>query len=190
MTLTEILPSLRRSIPDPLAPQHWPEHTVPTVSDVFVGGVALTRLVEITGTPALLTGDLPHPKPTQARAQGIGTNVTVLIFQVTLRVDTDANKRVALTDCGFDHVSPRWDECRLIGRASTAKNASVELIPGESGAASWPYPIVALPSDLHQGDLLAVPCAGAVTLRDVRPRPQVSVLPVTTERTPLFAVIR
>lgn len=172
MTLTAILPTLRRSIPDPLQPRRWPEHTVPTVSDVVIGGVSLRRLVEISGTPALLTGDLPHPKPAQARAQGIGNDVTVLVFQVTLRVDTDSDKRVALTDCGFDRVTPYWDECRLIGRTSTAKNTTIELIPGETGSAPWPYPIVTLPADIHQGDLLAVPCAGAVTLSDVRPRPQ------------------
>ncbi|WP_125107151.1 hypothetical protein [Gulosibacter massiliensis] len=63
MTLTEILPTLRRSIPDPLEPQHWPEHTIPTTSDVVVGGVSLMRLVEITDTPAVLTGDLCTPSP-------------------------------------------------------------------------------------------------------------------------------
>jgi hypothetical protein len=70
MTLTAILPSLRRSIPDPLQPRRWPEHTVPTVSDVVIGGVSLRRLVDITGTPALLTGDLPHPKPAQGPNPG------------------------------------------------------------------------------------------------------------------------
>ena len=179
MTLTAILPTLRRSIPDPLEPRHWPEHTLPTISDVVVGGVSLTRLVEITGTPALLTGDLPHPKPAHARAHGIGNDVTVLVFRITLRIDTEAGKQVALTDCAFDRVTPRWDQCRLIGRTSIAKNTTIELIPGESGAAPWPYPIVTLPGDLHQGDLLAVPCAGAVALCDVRPQ-----LPVKTVAAP------
>lgn len=188
MTLTTILPTLRRSIPDPLQSRHWPEYTVPTVSDVVIGGVSLTRLVEISGTPALLTGDLPHPKPAQARAKGIGNDVTVLVFQVTLRIDTDTNKRVALTDCGFDRVTPSWDECRLVGRASTAKNTTIELIPGETGSAPWPYPIVTLPADIHQGDLIAVPCAGAVTLRDVRPRPQEA--PVAAEHARELAVTR
>lgn len=182
MTLTAVLPTLRRSIPDPLQHRHWPEHTVPTVSDVVIGGVSLRRLVEISGTPALLTGDLPHPKPAQARAQGIGNDVTVLVFQVTLRVDTDSDKRVALTDCGFDRVTPYWDECRLIGRTSTAKNTTIELIPGETGSAPWPYPIVTLPADLHPGDLLTVPCAGAVTLRDVRACPQEAFVPTEQVR--------
>lgn len=190
MTLTAILPTLRRSIPDPLEPRHWPEHTIATVSDVLVGGVSLTRLVEISGTPALLTGDLPHPKAVQARAHGIGNDVTVLVFQITLRVDSDADKRVALTDCGFDRVAPRWDECRLIGRTSTAKNTAIELIPGETGTAPWPYPVAVLPEDIHQGDLLAVPCVGAVTLGDVRPRPREFDRSVTAERIGEFAVIR
>ncbi|MGO2422267.1 hypothetical protein [Microbacterium lacticum] len=182
MTLTEILPTLRRSIPDPLEPRHWPEHTIPTTSDVVVGGVSLMRLVEITDTPAVLTGDLPHPKPAQARAQGIGNDVTVLLFRVTLRIDTEKHKQVALTDCAFDRVTPRWSECRLIGRTSTTKSITIELIPGESGAAPWPYPIVTLPGDLHQGDLLAVPCVGAVALHEVRPRPPVKTVLARTPR--------
>jgi len=31
MTLTAILPTLRASVPDPLDPSAWPEHTEPAV---------------------------------------------------------------------------------------------------------------------------------------------------------------
>lgn len=170
MTLTEILPSLRSSIPDPLDVSSWPLHTHPTVSDVIVAGVSLTRLVELSGTPAVLTGDLPRPGRSRERGPGGGTDVTVLVFRVTLRVDTQEDKRIALTDCTFDGVSAQWSECRLIGRASTSRNSRTELIPGEVGGASWPHPVALLPGDLRDGDLLAVPCTGAVTLHDVRPR--------------------
>lgn len=170
MTLTEILPTLRLSIPDPLDIGCWPLHTHPTVSDVIVAGVALTRLVELGGTPAVLTGDLPRPGRSRERGPGGGTDVSVLVFRVTLRVDTQEDKRIALTDCTFDGLSAQWSECRLIGRASVARSMRIELIPGEMGGASWPHPVVFLPCDLRDGDLLAVPCAGAVTLHDVRPR--------------------
>lgn len=171
MTLTEILPTLRRSIPLHCDARFWPEHTAPTVTDVVVGGVYLTRLVEITGTPAVLSGDLPHSTSAVARTPGAGSDVTVLVFRITLRIDDEPGKHIALTDCGLDHVRPWWNECRLIGRASTAQNTVIELIPGDSGAAPWPHPLVSLPGDLHQGDVLAVPCCGTVALKDVRPRP-------------------
>lgn len=170
MTLTDILPTLRSSIPTPLAERLWPEHTHPTTTDVIVGGVSLLRLLENGGSPAVLTGDLPHPKAAAARAIGIGSDVTVLVFTVTLRVDTQNRKSIALADCSFDGVDAHWEECRLIGRASTARDITIELLPGEEGASTWPHPCVRLPADLREGDVLAVPCAGAVTLHDVRPR--------------------
>ncbi|MBP5800607.1 hypothetical protein [Microbacterium maritypicum] len=162
MTLTEILPTLRRSIPTPLDRWRWPTHSEPTTTDVVVGGISLMRLFEISGSPAVLTGDLP--------IRGMGTDVTVLLFRITLRVDTQEDKRIALTDCSLDGVDAAWEECRLIGRASSAKTTSIELIPGEQGGVAWPHPVAALPSDLREGDLLVVPCIGAVTLRSVRPR--------------------
>lgn len=173
MTLTEVLPTLRRSIPSPLRTPFWPEHTVSSTIDVIIGGVSLVRLTEIGGTPALLTGDLPHPHARAAREHGVGMDVTVLIFRITLRVDTLENKRIALTDCSLDGVDVRWDECRLIGRASTAKHVPIELVPGEGGAGGescWPHPVVTVPGDLHEGDVLAAPCIGVTTLAHVRSR--------------------
>lgn len=166
MTLTEILPTLRQSIPSPLDRWHWPVHAVPTTTDVVVGGISLVRLFEISGSPAVLTGDLPLPTT--------GTDVTVLLFRITLRVDTQENKRIALTDCSFEGVDASWEECRLIGRASTARKTTIELIPGEDGGAAWPHPVATLPADLREGDVVVVPCAGAITLRSVRPHPAVA----------------
>lgn len=161
MTLTDILPTLRQSIPAPLDRWRWPVHTTPTTTDVVVGGISLMRLFEVGGSPAVLTGDLP--------VAGAGTDVTVLLFRITLRVDSQEGKRIALTDCSFEGVDAAWKECRLIGRASTARATTIELIPGEEGDAAWPHPVATLPADLREGDAVVVPCAGAVTLRNVRP---------------------
>lgn len=175
MTLTEILPTMRLSIPSPLAVDSWPVHTQPTVSDVIVAGVSLIRLAEISGTPAVLTGDLPRPGRPRERALTGGTDVTVLVFRITLRVDTQEDKRIALTDCTFDGVTAQWSECRLIGRASGSRSVRIELIPGDVGDASWPHPVAMLPGDLREGDLVVVPCLGAAALHDVRPqRPRVA----------------
>ncbi|WP_341975947.1 hypothetical protein LTA6_000551 [Microbacterium sp. LTA6] len=170
MTLTEILPTLRRSIPVPIAAHCWPVHTEPTTTDVVVGGISLMRLLEISDSPAILTGDLPRPRSQGTRDVGSGTDVSVLVFRITLRVDTQESKRIALTDCTFDAIDARWEECRLIGRASTSRNVEIELIPGEDGGSSWPHPTVSVPEDLREGDILTVPCAGAITLHDVRPK--------------------
>ena len=94
--------------------------------------------------------------------------MTVLLFRITLRVDTQEDKRIALTDCTFDGITAVWDEARLIGRASCRRSTRIELIPGDVGDASWPHPVAMLPSDLREGDLVAVPCVGAVALHDVR----------------------
>lgn len=163
MTLTEILPTLRQSIPTPHDRWRWPAHTAPTPTDVVVGGISLMRLFEIAGSPAVLTGDLPLPSG--------GTDVTVLLFRITLRVDTQENKRIALTDCSFEGIDASWEECRIIGRASAARTTTIELIPGEEGDAAWPHPVAMLPADLREGDVVVVPCAGAVTLGRVRPHP-------------------
>lgn len=98
MTLTTVLPSLRRSIPDPIERRAWPEHTVAEVRDVTVAGVSLTRLAELEGTPCVMTGDLAHPHSQDAR-------------------------RLALVDCTTHDLPIQWEHCRLIGRASTAKQA-------------------------------------------------------------------
>lgn len=174
MTLTEILPTLRQSIPAPLDRWRWPVHARSTTTDVVVGGISLMRLFEISGSPAVLTGDLPLPTA--------GTDVTVLLFRITLRVDTQEDKRIALTDCSFEGIDAVWEECRLIGRASAARTTTIELIPGEEGGAAWPHPIATLPSDLREGDVVIVPCAGAVTLRSVRPRTEIAgaALPAAT----------
>lgn len=142
---------------------------MPTISDVIIGGVALTSLVKQGGTPALATCTVPRTTSASARTRCVTTDVSVLIFQLTLRLDTPDGRRIALTNCSFESLSPQWSECRLIGRTSTAKLARLELIPGETGIAHCACPIVRIPSDLQQGDLIAVPCFAAATLHDVRP---------------------
>ncbi|MFL0565151.1 hypothetical protein ACH0CG_05310 [Microbacterium sp. 179-I 1D1 NHS] len=169
MTLTTVLPSLRRSIPDPIERRAWPEHTVAEVRDVTVAGVSLTRLAQLEGTPCVMTGDLAHPHTQDARRRGIGMDVTVLVFRVTLRVDSQDARRLALVDCATHDLPIQWEHCRLIGRASTAKTAMVDIVPGDVGAPAWPYIQASLPTDLVEGDLLAVPCTGALALRDVKP---------------------
>lgn len=167
MTLTEILPTLRRSLPVPLTVHLWPVHTEATTTDVTVGGISLMRLLEVSGAPAVLTGDLPYSLMGTHRTAG-GTDVTVLVFTIALRIDTQEGKRIAVADCALDGFEAHWAESRLIGRASTCRSVEIELLSGEGSASRWPHPTANLPSDLREGDVVAVPCTGAVTLHDVR----------------------
>lgn len=175
MTLTAVLPSLRRSIPDPLDHRLWPEHTVTAVDDVIVGAVSLVRLAQLEGTPCVMTGDLYHPKARDARARGVGTDVTVVVVRV-MSLNGDGGHRGAAVDGRLAALPARWSECRLIGRVSTVRPLPIELSgvdgdgPDTGHVDRTAAATCALPGDLREGDLLAIPCAGAASLHDVRAR--------------------
>lgn len=175
MTLTAVLPSLRRSIPDPLDGRLWPEYTVTAVDDVIVGAVSLVRLAQLEGTPCVMTGDLYHPKPRDARARGVGTDVTVVVVRVMSHDGSDGRRRAAV-DGRLEALPARWSECRLIGRVSTVRPLAIELSAEDGDGADTgridetAAAMCTLPGDLRAGDLLAIPCAGAVSLHEVRVR--------------------
>lgn len=61
MTLTSILPTLRRSIPGPFSRDAWPARAEPTCDDVIVGGVSVARYVDLCATPCVMTGPAVIP---------------------------------------------------------------------------------------------------------------------------------
>ena len=152
MTLTDILPSLRTTIPDPLSTARWPEWTQPTTTDLIVSGVSMLRLVEICDTPcvhvaaAVVPGT--HGRPSDR------DSASVIVARV---VGLGHDGRLAL-DADLRAVPACLDELRLIGRASTRRSRPFAL--GDA--------VVSLPADLAVGDLLVVPCAGAVCCRQLR----------------------
>jgi hypothetical protein len=156
MTLTALLPTLRRSIPDPIALDQWPELTHATTSDVLVAGVSLLRVVDVCGTPcthsaaAVAPGSNGWPSPT-LRATAAVMRIVAITRTPTgvLRLEVDAR---------VDRVDAVLAETRLIGRASTAKAAAAMLV---DGARAWPL-VHGLPGDVAVGDLLAFPCRGSV----------------------------
>ncbi|MGG7510476.1 hypothetical protein [Plantibacter sp. YIM 135249] len=209
MTLTSIIPSLRRSIPDPIAPDLWPEHTTATTTDIVVSGVAMARLVDWCGTPcvhtaaAVIRGTGGRPSSTE--------QATVIVVTVTGTAVTASGMHVATIDAELDEVEPVWSEMRLIGRVSTA-HAHIAAVVGadahadadadgtdfdsddsdiDSGTSDSersnaamsdecrPIHLAPLPDDVHVGDLLAVPCCGAVALRQLRSGAHAPTLPHT-----------
>lgn len=160
MTLTTILPSLRRSIPDPFVADRWPEHTSVTTTDVVVAGVPMRSLVELCGTPcvhtaaAVVPGSGGCPSPDQ--------QATVIVVTVE-SVSAASDGLLLSVDASMAQPALVWSELRLIGRASTAHSVPFTLDDG-----TLPVHQVSLPRDLRIGDLLAVPCAGCASLRDLR----------------------
>lgn len=153
MTLTSLLPSLRKSIPDPFVIDRWPEWTHPTTTDVIVSGVSLLRLVDLCDTPcvhiaaAVVPGTHGRPSDTE--------QASVVVTRVIEMPRPDA----LVLDADITRVRAHASEARLIGRTSTQHSATFSLPDGSR---------VTLPEDLRVGDLVAIPCQGAVSRRQLR----------------------
>ncbi|UOQ87959.1 hypothetical protein MUN74_11695 [Agromyces endophyticus] len=157
MTLTRLLPTLRRSIPDPIAPAQWPAGTRVTTTDVIVGGFSMVRLAERSGTP------LAHLDPAPAAADGVDHARHLGVVLATVQSVTNGRSGDAAAggqpeiaiDARFGPHRPGWAEARLIGRVSVARVSPV-TVRFAAGGCHVLAP-VELPGDLVAGDLIAVP---------------------------------
>lgn len=177
MTLTTLLPSLRRSIPDPINIDLWPELTSVTTSDVIVSGVSMLRLVELCDTPCIHTAAAVIPgsggRPSSYKQAAV-------IVVTVASVHREGAARIVVLDACLGRVPVVWEQLRLIGRASTAYSSAVTLeadavttkdaaVLVGSATPAGEMVLVWLPDDLEAGDLLAVPCAAMTVLRQLRP---------------------
>ena len=153
MTLTSLLPSLRSSIPDPFVIDRWPEWTHPTTTDVIVSGVSLLRLVDLCDTPCVHIAAAVVPG-THGRPSDIEQS-SVIVARV---VETPRAGALVL-DADISRIQAHTAEARLIGRASTRHSAPFALGDGTP---------LTLPEDITVGDLIAIPCRGAVCRRQLR----------------------
>lgn len=160
MTLTDILPSLRRTLPSPWAIDAWPEATQATPIDVIQAGVSMLRVVELCETPcvhsacAVVPGTHGRPSPDRVCTVIATTIVDLTEVGGRLRATVDARLDVAAV----------WTEVRVLGRVTTGVNATVDLID-VAGAAAGP---VMLPGDMRVGDILVMPVPESVCLRQLR----------------------
>ncbi|MDN3496910.1 hypothetical protein QL996_13290 [Planococcus sp. APC 4015] len=169
MTLTAILPTLRRSIPDPFQRSRWPEYTEMTTDDVVIAGVSLRRLVQLCDSPCVHTADALVPGCHIKTA--LRQDASVVVVTVSGVFDSDDGERVVLIDADMADVPAVWEETRLLGRISTAPSRPALILAGaDSGSPRGRGPAW-VPADLKAGDLLAIPCTGIVALHDIRPRP-------------------
>ncbi|WP_316317190.1 hypothetical protein, partial [Clavibacter michiganensis] len=132
MTLTAILPSLRRSIPDPLAAALWPAGTVATTTDLRVGDVSLVALAAERGTPCTTTAAAVE-RGSSARASRTASASAVVLRILAVAPATAGSPRALLVDADVAGLACAWAEARLIGRASTA---AARPAAGEGGARS------------------------------------------------------
>lgn len=167
MTLTALMPSLRASLPDPFDATCWPVHTEPTVSDVRVSAVSMSRLADVAGTPCVHTAEEAPPRwrPRDWTPSGMSVTVAavtgVALVDGTLQVALDA----VVPGCGV------LDEVRLIGRCTTAPAVVTRITTTAPTDADDPAAeagrAAVLPSDVAVGDLVCFPCRRALTHRDV-----------------------
>jgi len=158
MTLTTLIPSLRRTLPDPLARHRWPAGAHATTTDLVVIGESMVGLAHRAGTPCVHLGVAPTP-----HACGVTDREVVSVVVATVRTAARGLDGALLLelDADLSRTQPGWDEARLVGRASTAPAAVAHAVgPGAPHATAPAH----LPADVAPGDLVAVPCPGAVAL--------------------------
>jgi len=159
VTLTSLLPSLRKSIPDPFVIDRWPEWTHLTTTDVVVSGVSLLRLVELCDTPCVHIAAAVVPG-THGRPSDIEQSSVVVARVVEIAADG-----VLVLDADITRVQAHASEARLIGRVSTQHSVPFSLWPEQSLSSEQS---AVLPADLRVDDLIAIPCRGAVCRRQLR----------------------
>ncbi len=147
MTLTAILPTLRASIPDPLAVGSWPARTRASVTDVVVDGVSLHGLALLCSTPCV------HTPCVHTAA---GPEPFVVVTTVTDTTTTHDGRRVLVLDADLATAGATWPELRLLGRASVARLVPTLVCDPDK----VPLAAVPLPADVGSSDLLGVPCTG------------------------------
>ena len=140
---------------------------MPTTSptDITIAGLSLVTLVQWCGTPCVHTAAavIPgtHGRPSESELASV---VVVRVKSVS-----HENGEVSVwVDAELDRCAAICTEARLIGRASTAHASTATLFPASPN--STVHRALELPTDLAQGDLLAIPCRGVTLLRDVQNR--------------------
>ena len=161
MTLTRILPTLRRTIPDPIARDRWPKGTHATISDVEVGGVSLVRLADLCGTPAVHIAPASVPG-----SNGTVASPTMHTGVVVVRVVEASEDPGGCGAHAHDRRRPRRRSTRC-GPRRASSAAPRSLVPSARNSplrAGEPADAAPadLPADIASGDLIALPYA-AVT---------------------------
>lgn len=164
MTLTSLLPTLRDSLPEPFTRDLWPAHTTVTVRDVLVGAVSMQRLVDLCATPCVMTSDAVIPLSGGMASPLLTTSVVVASV---VEASDESGLRTARMDARLSTVEHHGSQLRTLGRISHAPVTDWVILDADGSRVA--LDALPLPRDLRAGDVLAIPCRGAVTLSDIRP---------------------
>lgn len=145
-----------------LEPACWPAGTIVQEADVLVNRESLTEQGRCA-TPAVRIG--PVAEPTAAHVVGGRRFVTVVITRVTA-VTPGARRGVAEVhiDADLGRFAAHVNHTRILGRRPSRRSMRAQLRMAD-GDAGLP---LRLPHDVQTGDLLAIPCEGAITPGQIR----------------------
>lgn len=132
----------------------WPAGAQLSSADVSVLGLSLST-VGASITPVVVTGPISAP----VRASSI---IVVRVTQVANRWPQDPVH--AAIDADLTSCLPVLDQIGVLGRSATTRRRPTQL--------QWPNgqrsETSLMPQDLHGGDLLAIPCHGNISTRQLR----------------------
>lgn len=147
------------------AQQCWPDGTVLTRADVIVNGSSLARAGRREATPSVRIGLAGVGSGPDGRRERFST---VLLTRVTAVFEPGRHGRSEVwVDADLGRCRAVLAAARLVGRRARTRRRSVRLLSEASELTGGP---VLLPADIAVGDLLAIPCQGAVSLAQVRLR--------------------
>jgi hypothetical protein len=156
VTLADLIPSLRGSLPRPLDAAAWPAdtHHLPG-GDLRVAGFSLMALARRCGTPTAVLDEggavVTVHRVLQVRRDEGGVLVYVNALPCTRLAETALGR-----DAGFAGA-------HLLSRLAAAPDAGATVIGVQGDGTSVLVERAVLPSDIRAGDLLAV---------STKPRPQ------------------
>lgn len=141
----------------------WPAGTTHTERDVLVRGVPLSAVASVDGTPFVRVGQARTWHP---RHRGTERPLTIVVTRVE---HVDHLGLFQRPDVWVDAAlgGRQIETVRVIGRPSAARRRRVRLLtegaPGDIARLD-------IPADVHEGDLLAIACVGALPLSGVSRR--------------------
>ncbi|HWK93462.1 MAG TPA: hypothetical protein VNR17_14495 [Luteimicrobium sp.] len=141
----------------------WPADAVHSPDDVLLGDRSLVGLAGRRGTPFVVVATAVEPAAQVPLVDVRPRSIVVARVEATVPRLGGRLRQVWL-DADLDACAPVTEHARLLGRVGRAgkRRFTVHPAPGRAGAPAH------LPDDLHDGDLVAVPCLGVVDPEELR----------------------
>ncbi|AWB85642.1 hypothetical protein [Mycetocola zhujimingii] len=140
----------------------WPDGTVHSATDVIIDRSSLMDAAFAAPTPLVRIGAAGGWAPSSRTPQRFVTVLLTRVEQVDL---TYGNRRLAIrVDACLERCRPNFDAARLLGRHTSARRRKVSVHSVTSAEIGYGR----LPVDIVVGDLLALPCDGALPLSYAR----------------------